>query len=362
MSWRLGLGLVIGGLWALALFAGADLLGLPLIEILEVLAPLAFPLAASLVLAYAAAYLMHRLGGLWWLSLLYCGLALPFLFWGAAWILTPQRLSAIAVGTVVLLVPYGTSTLVGYVGGSRSMGTDGERFFRGLLIGLNAVSDFLFAAVIYSKLLVSVLGRIGNPLAIGVAVLVGTASLLAAVAPTNHNAKATIGWLGLLMPTAWPVIGLGVLLFFLSHLGNVLFSWLPIPIPGWIPVVGGTTVGTLFSVNAHGVRIVEDRAPVVTVGGICGNLNPIRTAYSLGAFIFVSRWLSSASTASTIGTTQHEVGHHLNLGAFGQTFHWIGWIEEMVPGSSSSGSFAYAEQLAESNVSSPSGPSQPMWN
>jgi hypothetical protein len=64
-----------------------------------------------------------------------------------------------------------------------------------------------------------------------------------------------------------------------------------------------------------------------------------------------------------VTTVHHEIGHHLNLAAFGTAFHFIGFIEEMLQGAwgalgvafagkpvTRSWAYAYSEQLATTNT------------
>ena len=75
-------------------------------------------------------------------------------------------------------------------------------------------------------------------------------------------------------------------------------------------------------------------------GGYVANLNPLHTAFNMGAFSFVDK-------SSGQFHIEHEAGHSLNLATFGWVFHFIGALDENVAGG---GASAYSERIAESNV------------
>ena len=242
-----------------------------------------------------------------------------------------------------------------------------ETFSRSALVGLNAWMNLFFSLLAYPPLLAAALLAAGSPVnplaaweAAGfvVGVLLSLAlfvtTLLAAYIPASPTFKWVLGWTSWLQPMSWLVVGAGWLLFYLNLLGHALFSVIP-----------GFPLAADFSVLRLGMR--DESGAIVTHGGVCSNLNLIDTAYNMGTFVFVD--FVMPSDPALIGPTEeHEVGHHYNLAAFGGHFHMVGFADEMrmgalgAAGAGPGGQFAYAEQLAESNVSAPTGaPVTPMW-
>ena len=126
----------------------------------------------------------------------------------------------------------------------------------------------------------------------------------------------------------------------LNGLGHLIF---------WsIPSLWG---GGIAFFRITGFNMDWSTGMLATRGGWISNLNPIDTAYNMGAFAYVD--------ANSSGWhLDHEAGHNLSLASFGSIFHFVGFIHEMF---TPAGASALSEQLAESNDPSGSGSTVPMW-
>jgi hypothetical protein len=246
----------------------------------------------------------------------------------------------------VLLVN-GLTVLVAYIVGSLFMGppanaptpSAGELVARWFMIGLNAALNLALAALVYPAAFGLVLPFWPAFWAgLAVAVALAIIALLGVFSPANPVSKLLIGWTVFLMPSAWPVVFVGAAFFFLSHLLHLVA--VPFGVP-FITIVSNTLIGATGSVS--------------TIGGLCANLNLIRTAYNLGTFTLVASPAAAGAPPLGIMVT-HERGHQLSLGAFGHAFHYIGFIDETVQGVlglvglSPGGASVYSERLAEGHV------------
>ena len=223
---------------------------------------------------------------------------------------------------------YAGLTLVSYVVAAVAIGGTVGELVRGLMIGGNAALNWVLAQSAYSKLF-------GESTGHAIAIVLGVLCFLPVFAFLARNAvfQGLLGYLNWLLPTAWLVVGLGLLFFIGNALGALTFGLAGVAFFKIIGVVFDWRTGTLFS---H--------------GGWVSNLNPIDTAYNMGNFAFVDR-------ADGNMEIDHESGHTLNLAAFGSLFHLIGTVEENVI----NGQNALSEQLAESHVPNSTRPMLSMW-
>jgi RHS repeat-associated protein len=179
-----------------------------------------------------------------------------------------------------------------------------ESFTRGFLIGLNAGMN---------KILVDVMSIL--PTNLGTAL--GVINLLASVEPVAHSGlyQGVLGWSNWVMPMSWAMNGLGLTFFVI----DMLFA----PFTGIKNIDVDWKTGTLF-----------------IGGGLIHGSKP----FNLGNFSFSKTELDQARM-------EHEMGHHLSLGAFGSVFHVIGALDEGGR-TDNSGQSAYPERIADSNVGS----------
>lgn len=232
-------------------------------------------------------------------------------------------LSAVALVAIVLLI-------LGYIAADLAAGSRLGEVLRGYLIGLNANMNGVLVWLTVRALGLELSVVLGGAL---------TVLCLLAVFPGIARRswyQAALGWANWLLPMSWPVVGLGLLFFLLNILGHTLLFW---PFRYQVARIAGQRIdwreGALF------VR-----------GGWISNLNPMRTAFNMGSFNYVHR-------ISLQWHTAHEVGHALNLGAFGSVFHLVGAVDENVL---RRGWRAYAERLAESHNPQTMQPDViPMW-
>lgn len=268
----------------------------------------------------------------------------------------------LAIGTLsLILIPHVLLVFLEYINAARNVTgaaapTIQELTHRGALIGINAWMNFAFASVVYSSFIVFIFSFVFNmstsiiaSVIIGMilAVFVCVATLLCSVDPNNAALKKLLGWTTWAMPMAWIVEGLGCLLYYLNLIGHILLGWIP-----------GNT-GNFFRIES--INILGEFGSIVTIGGICSNLNiyslvyHAASAYNMGTFIFV---YFDPGTSPQLEL--HEAGHQLNLCAFGSHFHFIGWFDEMLYSSLTSTN-AYAERLAEGNTTSTTFTPIDMW-
>jgi len=213
-------------------------------------------------------------------------------------------LGAVALAVVALL-------MLGYIAADLASGSGLGDVLRGYLLGLNAGMN----------------GVLAWWLGLGVA-LGGALSILCVLAVFPGAARRSgyrraLGWANWVLPMSWPVVGLGLLFVILNILGHVL-SFRPL---------------RSQMARITGQRIYWRDGACFMQGGWISNLNYMRTAFNMGSFSYVHR-------ASSRWHTAHEIGHALNLAAFGSVFHLVGAVDENVL---RRGWMAYAERLAESN-------------
>ena len=227
-----------------------------------------------------------------------------------------------------LLIVYGAIVLLAYVVGAVAIGNSGGEFFRGLLIGANAATNFAVAKVVFPAIL-------GSPAGIVLAIAVSAFVLLSTIGAVSHNVvyQGLLGYLNWILPTSWVIVGLGFTFFLLCVIGALTLGLGGVQYFKISQVVFEWRTGTLF-----------------IKGGFISNLNPIDTAFNMGNFAFVD----SAYSAMAIA---HESGHTLNLAAFGSVFHLVGALDENVL----RGANALSECLAESHVPGTGAPSLAMW-
>lgn len=259
----------------------------------------------------------------------------------------PAMVLVAAAFGLCLLAGRVTAVTIGYVVASIlvSVGSPGEPFARGLLIGANTWGNMFGGALVYGPLLYVAFGPALLPLMIAtlasVVLLLGVVTFLAAVAPSDVTVKGALGWMAWLMPTAWATNMWGWLLFYLNHVLH-LFSFLPGPLARDLAIAA--------------VEVRSGTGTIITDGGGIANANLINTAYDVGTFVFVDRMTTPDAAPQR---RLHEIGHHLNLAAFGTAFGVVGGFDELVLGVlgrlgvGPGGIYAYSEQLAEGNVTPP---------
>lgn len=250
--------------------------------------------------------------------------------------------------TIVVMAPlfviHFIITFLGYAAAASlqtgsSTPTAGELGFRGFLIGLNAAVNLFLAGAIYPLLLVEVMGmRAGAVVTLLVLALLFVSALLCVAAPATPTAKTLAAWLTPLMPTAWYVEAFGWILFTLNLLGHVLLSW-PVFLP--TPVRTFCTVTRIYYAPLTG--------SIVSESGVAANLALVSTAYTNGHFIMGSMFLPPLSGTPVL---PHEVGHHLNLAAFGSHWTLVGSMDARYKDIvlNVSAASCYAERITESNV------------
>jgi hypothetical protein len=232
---------------------------------------------------------------------------------------------------IFIAVVAGVTIVLYIVGGIDPLSSFGA-FCRGCMIGLNAGDNAVLIMALLSPLTGTAAGAIIGAV-LGLLVWLSVFDVIS----RSDIYKGFLGWLNILLPASWPIIGLGLVFL----IGDVL---------------GYLLIGLIFKVDFFRINDVNVGGATGTwllKGGMIGNMNIYKTAFNMGNFIFVHK--DSASTHQ-----DHESGHALNLGAFGSVFHLIGWFDEFLPGIGR-GASAFAERLADSNDTSSSN-GIPIWN
>jgi len=236
---------------------------------------------------------------------------------------------AAAIGLVSLALSGGTPLAIflgvylftlSYVIASEEQGPRLGEFFRGFMIGLNAG---LTAAIISPF----------NPI---IGVYLGVAIFLSSIDRVVRNDiyQGVLGWSSWLMPLNWVVVVLGLIIF-LFNIAWFLF-----------------TAGTHDPGKINSISMDWKTGTIIMEGGLIRSTGP-STGFNMGKFIFVE--------IGHQGIIPHELGHTLNLAAFGPVFHYVGAIDENAPGNNGE-EWAFAEQLAESYQQRPARPINPMWD
>ena len=212
-----------------------------------------------------------------------------------------------------LIIGIGIVTL-SYVLASNNVNNDFGEFMRGFMIGFNAGMN----AAIGSILLGPVIG-----------IALGVINFLAAFDSVAQNEvyKGILGWSSWLMPMSWIVTGLG-LLFVVINL-----------------IVAGVTGNQIAAVSITSISVDWQTGSIIMEGGLI--TNPAG-GFNMGNFSFLGN-------GATVG--DHEIGHGLNLGAFGWVFHFVGAIDENWIQTNPTD--AYSEHLAESNEGTAAFPAPP---
>jgi hypothetical protein len=194
---------------------------------------------------------------------------------------------------------------VSYAIASANRGTAVGEFFRGFMIGFNAGANAVIATALFGPV-------------IGVAL--GVINFLAAFDSIAGNRvfQGILGWSSWLMPMSWLVTAVG-LVFYVFNL-----------------VMAGITFQQWDAAKISSLSIDWSTGTLLMEGGL---IRPAggSTGFNMGHFVF----LSPGSTAA-----QHELGHTLNLAAYGWAFHYIGALDENVFGG---GGNAISEVLADSH-------------
>ncbi|HEV8589785.1 MAG TPA: hypothetical protein VGQ72_12990 [Pyrinomonadaceae bacterium] len=295
---------------------------------------------------------------------------------GAAALFTAFLPEAVILGVVAMfffLLPHALQVLVCYILAAvfapfapftaTSGGVDRpfECFFRGTLVGMNAIMNGVFGVILYGVLfmpLAAAIGAfpvsgviIGYVLTLILVLVTFSTSLASANVPPALPAggvvqgfiKANAGWLSWLMPMSWADCAYGWASFYVSWIGHFLSLLAPATFPS----------GT-WSILA--LRLDATTGAMILDGGVAGSAS--NTAYNCGCFSFVS-----PARAGILVTRQHETGHHLHLAAFGGFFSSIDGINENGFGPiSPQGALAYGERVAESNTNPARGRTEvPVW-
>ena len=324
---------------------------------------------------------------------IYVVLCLPVLIAGVGTAL----FSAFVLGPLVLLgsgalllflLPITVVILVGYIAaatlapaapfnpaaGTGGVDRPGECFFRGALIGINAVLNGVFGLVLYGLLftpgwwpaqllsgnsalvILESLATAGVMAAVAVLVTATVLTILPSVtvAPAPPGAaglqtfvEAVAGWLSWLMPMSWVHCIVGWAEFWANWICHFLSLLAPAAFPpATYRIIGVTLDG-------------PTGAMTLTSGWTSNFQLPSVTGYGSGCFIFIS-----TAAVGDVAVAQHEIGHHLHLAALGSFFSWCGAINENGAGPIPKQKFmAYVERIAESNVRPPRArPEVPMWS
>jgi RHS repeat-associated protein len=234
--------------------------------------------------------------------------------------------AALAIGfwaVVLAIAAIALVMVIGYVLASNANPNSAwGQFLRGFFLGMNAGLN----AGLLTAMGAGVLGIV-----VGVVLFLGAFDTIA----NNEVYQGIIGWGNWVMPTSWPIVALGAVFFILNALP-------------WI-----FTFGQVDAVALTDFKIDWKTGTINVQGGWISDLNQWNTAFNMGNFAFVD-----SQGTSIEAYLEHEAGHTLNLAAFGSIFHLIGFVDEVILGN---GGNAYAEQLAESNDPSATGPTIPMW-
>lgn len=259
-----------------------------------------------------------------------------------------------AAGLLAVLVVQLVLSGITYILAAIAYGTLGqspmEAEARGACAGVNTAINLLLYVLVIPPYLLMALGPLGGLLA--VAVLAGI--LTASVVPFLRNpatgivppaGRTAIGWLVCLLPTAWLMELLGLLLFIMSLLVHGTIGM-------FVP---------MFTITA--MRVRTDTGSVIVTGGMAGNLNPAPT-YNIGTFTFVRTitpalipvYFDPPFFAAAASVQNHEIGHQLNLAAYGSAFNLIGFVDEWlgpIVSGAGTGYAIYGEDLASTNDPTP---------
>ncbi len=238
----------------------------------------------------------------------------------------------VAILAAAVIIIYIIASATSSSGAGAEPGPSG--FTRGILVGINSALNGLLGSVIWG----SALGSTGGVIVGIVIALVGFISVFPQISESDIY-QGFLGWFNWLMPTSWLVVGLGLTFFVLSAIGHII----------------GLIIGSEF-LKVKGVKVDWKTGTFFMKGGFVSNLNFRKTAFNMGNFAFVHK-------DAMDWHMEHEAGHSLNLGAFGSVFHLVGAVDENVPVIGGRGSDAYAERIAESNVTATSQTNIiPMWS
>lgn len=255
---------------------------------------------------------------------------------------------AVAGLVIILVVQLGVSGIA-YAAGAIAYTTGGqspiEAEARGACAGVNAAMNLLLGLGVIGPYLFLTF----NPVLALILFVVAMAGIIvASVVPFSRNpstgvvpagARTAIGWLVWLLPTSWLLELLGLFLF--------LFS-----------LVIHATVG-LFApmLTMTGVGLRADTGSIIVTGGIAANLNPAPT-FNIGTFTFVRTitpalipiYNDAAFVGFEVSVQNHEIGHQLNLAAFGTAFNLAGFVDQWLGSAIMGPGYAiYGEDLATTN-------------
>jgi hypothetical protein len=258
--------------------------------------------------------------------------------------------SLMVLGLIVVLVTQLVLTGFAYAAAATAYSTTGpsplEGEARGACAGVSAAVNVLLTVGVILPYLAFVLPPVLNVVACAVAFILVLAGCLVPFLrdPSNNGivpgwARTLIGWLVFMLPTAWLMELLGLFLFLLTLL------------------VHGTIGLFVPMLTMTGMGLRADTGSIIVTGGIAANLNPAPT-HNIGTFTFVRTitppLIPIYNDASFVGfeasVQNHEIGHQLNLGAFGTAFNLVGFVEQwgrtLLLGSPAG---TYGEDLATTN-------------
>ena len=216
---------------------------------------------------------------------------------------------------------------VAYIGGAASVGSGFGDFMRGFSIGLNAGINAMVGSMVFGPVVGIALG------------VVGFLAAFDGIAGDRGGAyQSVLGWSSWLMPMSWLANALGLGVFLINRIAAGVGSGRP---------------GAAAQIN--GYRIDWATGTIITHGGW---LTPVPGGYNLGNFVHVN-----ANSRMTPSLLQHEIGHGLNVAAFGSIWHLVGAWDQNVGPNGGRDANAYAEHLAESHVDStlPGAAFVPLW-
>lgn len=248
---------------------------------------------------------------------------------GAIAAAVPFGAFAFFLAPLLVVALAGATTVLGYVVGRLAVGSAAGEAARGVLIGVNAAANLALARWAYGALF-------GAPLGLVLGLTLATLVLLCAVRPiaASDGFQGVLGYLSVLMPMSWPIIGAGLLFLAVEAIGGL---------------VG--LIARVDFLKLKGASVDWKTGTFFVQGGLVGNLNFRHTAFNMGSVGFLDR-------AGSVAFMDHEAGHALNLAAFGSVFHLVGAADENLLGGHDA---AFAEVLAESNNPSPQFTVLPMW-
>lgn len=238
-------------------------------------------------------------------------------------------------------IAYAVAATAYLVGGQSPL----EAEARGACAGVNAAMNLLLGLGVMGPYLFLTF----SPVFALILFLIAMAGIIAAsTVPFRRNPatgivsaadRTAIGWLVWLLPTSWLLELLGLFLFMFTLLLHA-------------------TLG-LFSpmLTMTGMDLRSDTGSIIVTGGIAANLNPAPT-FNIGTFTFVRTitpalipiYNDAAFVGFEVSVQNHEIGHQLNLAAFGTAFNLAGFVDQWLGSALMGPGYAiYGEDLATTN-------------